>query len=246
MSDLPVRRYNEREVSRLLERAAELQRSSPVPTSPAGLTLSELEDIAREAGLDPAMLRRAASELELKSSASGKGARLAGAPLRIVLERTVPVEADEATFVDLISSFETAFGGPGQVGRMGRSMTWLSARPNSGRTQQVRISIGVGETQVRIEESFTGVVGGLFGGVLGGVGGGIGIGVGGAIAGALGSVALAFAFPAAIIGSTYYALRRGYSSFVRNRQQILERLMGDVVTAITTPAQLPRGRSPIQ
>jgi len=52
MAELPARRYNEKEVARLLKRASELQRSSPAAPNPSGLTLTELEDIAREAGLD--------------------------------------------------------------------------------------------------------------------------------------------------------------------------------------------------
>ncbi len=232
MSDLPARRYDEKEVSKLLKRASELQRSSPATPNPTGLTLRELEDIAREAGLDPLMLRQAANELDTTSPTAGFSTRLAGAPVRIVLERTVPGEADEGLFVSLIPRFEVAFDGPGQVGRVGKTFTWLGTRTNSGRTQQLRISSKDGETTIHLEESFTGMVGGLFGGVLGGVGGGVGIGMGGALGGALGSVALAFAFPIAIIATTYAALRTGYQGFIRKRQQKLEALLYDVVEAL--------------
>ena len=57
-----ARRYSDREVARILERATELQRAEPSATNPEGLTLAELTEIAREAGIEPALLRRASAE----------------------------------------------------------------------------------------------------------------------------------------------------------------------------------------
>lgn len=233
MTDLPARRYNEKEVARLLRRASELQRSSPAAPNPSGLTLNELEDIAKEAGLDVALLRQAATELDTGVGASEMGEKLAGAPLRLVFERVLPFEVSESAFAVLVPGIEAAFAGPGQLGQVGKTFTWHAARPNSGRTQQVRVASRDGQTEVRIEESYGGLVGGLYGGVLGGVGGGFGIGIGGAIAGALGSVPLAFAFPTIIIGGTYWALRVGFRKYVNNRRRALERLMSDIVDALT-------------
>lgn len=235
MSDLPVRRYNEAEVGRLLKRASELQRSSPTAANPSGLTLTELEDIAKEAGLDVAMLRTAAQELDTVGSAPSIGEKLAGAPLRLVIERVLPFEASEASLLDfaaLVAGIETAFGGPGQLGQVGRTFTWHASRANSGRTQQVRISVRDGQTTVRIEETFGGMAGGLFGGVLGGVGGGVGLGAAPAIGFALHSVALVVTLPALVIGGTYWAVRSGFRTFVANRRRILERLMNDIVDAL--------------
>lgn len=234
MSDLPTRRYNEKEVGRLLKRASELQRSSPTAPNPNGLTLMELEDIAKEAGLDVAMLRTAARELDTFGTPAGFGEKLAGAPLRIVIERVLPFEAAEPGF-GVIAGIETAFGGPGQLGQVARTFTWHASRPNSGRTQQVRISIRDGQTFVRVEESFGGLAGGLYGGVLGGFGGGVGLGAGPAVGIALHSVALAFTLPAVIIGGTYWAVRSGFRRYVENRRRTLEQLMNDIVGAIAPP-----------
>ena len=52
-NNLP-RLYDEKEVGKLLERATELQREDPVRAAASGgLSLSELEEIAAEAGIDP-------------------------------------------------------------------------------------------------------------------------------------------------------------------------------------------------
>ena len=60
MSD---RTYSEREVAAIIERAAQAQQRGTDPDAP-GLTLAEIERVGREAGLDPALLRRAAAEVD--------------------------------------------------------------------------------------------------------------------------------------------------------------------------------------
>ena len=51
---LPGRRYNDKEVARIIKQASEIQPCEAPSESTAGLSLSELEQIAREAGIDPA------------------------------------------------------------------------------------------------------------------------------------------------------------------------------------------------
>jgi hypothetical protein len=55
------RRYSDDEVSRILRRAAELESAAASETAAAGTSLAELEEVAREAGLDPIPPGRAAS-----------------------------------------------------------------------------------------------------------------------------------------------------------------------------------------
>lgn len=223
----------------MLNRASELQRSSPATPNPSGLTLAELEDIAREAGLDVGMLRQAASELDTTSPIATVGEKLAGGPLRIVLERTLPIEASEAVYINLVPIIESACGGAGHLSHMARTFTWNATRPNTGRTHQVRVSVRAGQTSIRIEESYGTLVGGLFGGVLGGVGGGVGLGAGPAIGFALHSIALAVALPVFVLGATYASIRYGYKAFTANRRRVLERLMQDIVDLIGEQRQLP-------
>jgi len=62
------RRFTDREIGLILRRAVELEETSPasgVPTA-RGLTLGELQEIAREAGIDPALVGRAAQEMETR------------------------------------------------------------------------------------------------------------------------------------------------------------------------------------
>jgi hypothetical protein len=229
-----ARRYNDAEVRLLLERAARLQGHAPAPVRQQGLTLAQLEEIAAEAQIDVALLRQAARELEMGAMRpTGTVARLAGAPLRIRAERTLPLELDTDAFGSLLGSISGFTGAEGTSSLIGRTFTW-NARAESGRRLEVRASVQKGRTHIAVEERYTELAAGLFGGTLGGVGGGAGIGGGAAIGSALGSVAFAVAFPIAVIGGTYAACRIGYRAYVRRRADRVEGLCERLVQDLTS------------
>jgi hypothetical protein len=235
MTDPPgARRYDETEVGRLLKRATELQQNLPARMRPAGLTLDELTDIAAEAGIDVALLRQAAAELDAQPNALGPriGAALAGAPLRFVLERTLPFEAPEAVFAELLPELQAASGGAGQAGQLGRTLTWSASSIAGPHGLQVTVAVRSGTTVVRIEERHTALAGALLGGGGAGVGTGIGIGVGGTIGGVLGSVALAVTLPAVIFAGAVGISRTVFRRIVRRRHHVLESLMRTLVARI--------------
>lgn len=242
MSDLPAgpRRYDEEEVSRLLKRASELQRSEPTYRDPSGLTLPELEEIAAEAGLDVQLLRQAATELDRQPVGEpGLAEALAGAPTRVLLERTLPFEVPDSAFGPLVPLIQIGADAPGQASQVGRSLTWHSQNPSNPRTLQVLVSVTDGATTIRIEERYGGLAGGLFGGIMGGVGGGVGIGVGGTLGGILGSAAMAVAFPVAILGASYVGARMIFRSIVRRRTRVLEELLRRLEEQLSSPAAGP-------
>ena len=209
----------------LLDRVGELQRASDVKSS-SSPTLADLEEIAKEAGLDPGLMRQAARELD--SAPPIKPNPFVGSPLRFVIERTIAGEATEAAVASILGKVEDSGGGPGFLNSVGRTFNWHSRHGNSGRTMQVRVTVADGVTRIRIEEYFGNLAGGLFGGVLGGVGGGIGLGAGTALGAALHSVVFAIGFPAIIIGTTYVSVRAGFKRYVRNRERVLFQLMDEL------------------
>lgn len=245
--DMPSRRrYSEKEVGRLLKRAVELQRTAPAPPTTSGLTLEELEAAAAEAGLDPALVRQAAAELEggLPVGAGPKlGQALAGAPVRIVLERSLPGELPPAAFASLVPAIQAASDAPGQASQVGSTLTWHSQSSSNVRSLQVIISTHDDRTLIRIEERYGGLVAAVFGGGLGGLGG-ISMGAGGALASTLGSVALGVALPAACFGAAYLGTRAVYASIVRRRRRMLEQLMATITQQVrpASAGSLPRSQ----
>lgn len=231
----PSKRYSEKEVSLILRRATELQRLEPSAANPIGLTLTELQEVASEVGIDPAYLRRAAAELEA-GAGSGPWDRLLGAPTAFVLERTVPGEFPESKFEELVPLMQAATLGQGNASAVGKTLTWSSRSDTNTSSQQVLVTVRDSQTLIRVEERLAGFAGGLFGGLMGGVGGAVGIGVGGALGGALGSVALAIAFPAVIIGASYGAARGFFAAHVRKRRARMQDLLDRIAEVVEREA----------
>jgi hypothetical protein len=151
-----------------------------------------------------------------------------------VLERTIPTEIDEALFARLAARIESASGSGREAGSTPRSYTWRSDRSAGGQTTVVRVTVGDGETTIRIEERYGNLAGGLFGGVLGGVGGGLGIGAGTALAFALQSELFLFAFPALVIGTTFASVRFGFKRYVQKRHRVLQQVLEDIEAVLRT------------
>jgi hypothetical protein len=169
------RQYGAEEVQEILQRTASLERKKQLerPT----LSLDEIETIAREAGLDPALVRRAAQEFEQKSGEKSASSRFVGAPLRQVFEREVDGEVTAAMHEQLASDLKAALGDRamlGQVSAVGRALTWTAVARKGGGAE-LSIFPREGKTVIRLEVNFGQVAGGLFGGLMGGLGGGLGV-----------------------------------------------------------------------
>lgn len=229
------RRYTEKEVGLILRRATEMQAVEPTALDPAGLTLGELEEIATEAGIDPVLLRRAAHELHVLEPTT-LGARLAGAPMSIQIERIIEGELPRARLEELVPVIQAATAGQGTASAVGRTLTWNSRTESSTSARQVLVSARDGQTVIRIDESFGGLAAGLFGGLIGGVGGGVGFGLGGALSATLGLGAGLVALPLTTIAGAYFLARSIFSGQVRRRESaayvLVDRLAEQVEAAI--------------
>ncbi|MDH3297786.1 MAG: hypothetical protein OEM23_02535 [Gemmatimonadota bacterium] len=242
----PVRRYGDSEVASILKRATELQRAEPSAADPEGLTLAELAEIAREAGIDPDLLRRAAAEIESRTPESTLVEKLAGAPMKISVERTVPGELAPDRFDGIIPLIQVATDGQGTASAVGKTLTWSSRTDTNSAGQQVLVASRDGETLIRVEETYTGLASAMFGGIVGGVGVGAGVGAGGALAGILGSAVLGITLPLAVLGGSYAGARAIYSRTVRRREAAAVRLVDEIAAYATgeTARELGPASSP--
>jgi len=231
------RRYSEEEVGLILRRATEMQRAEPTALDPAGLTMAELEEIAAEAGIDPGMLRQAASELNFQQPAT-LGSRLAGAPVALAIERVIDGEMPVDRLEELVPTIVAATPGRGTASAVGRSLTWSSQEGSNLTEQQVLVSSQSGQTLIRVEQTYSGLAAGWFGGIMGGVGAGVGFGLGGALSATLGLGAGLVALPLTAIAGSYFLARSIYASQVRHRQAaahaLVDKLAAQVETAIAS------------
>jgi hypothetical protein len=116
--------YTDAEFAVILRKAAELAPSSaPRSSSPSGLTLAEMKAVASEAGIDPALVERAAQLLSEDSSKTFYE-RLIGGPARHCSEMRLPVTLDEAQAAQLLASVQILAGQPGSGHSSSAGMVW--------------------------------------------------------------------------------------------------------------------------
>jgi hypothetical protein len=225
---LPSRRFNEKEVAQIIKRASELQQDEAPAESSTGMSLAELEQVAREAGLDPALVRRAATDLDTRVT-DKRPSGFIGAPTALNLERTIDGEVSPEEYESIVLEIQRELGGVGSASTFGRSLQWtmsgVDRRRVSTRTVQVTVTPRNGRTTIRIEEPLGHLAGGLFGGLMGGIGGGmsgVAMGIG---MGALHSAPIAVGLIGAFVSGSYLLARTVYGRMFRSRGERLQALM---------------------
>ena len=245
------RRFNEEEVALIIKRAAELQQTEQVENDTSrALSLSDVEQIAREAGIDSKLIRQAALGLDQSSTTIRPNPWL-GSPTRIVFERVVEGEIPIDEFESVIAEVRRTFGDNGVPSVLGRSLAWSSSvrggrRRARGRQIDVSVVVRGGLTTIRVEEELGNTAGALFGGLVGGGGGGttgISMGIG---LGAFHSAPLAFALWVTIAGGFYTLARTIFGNIAAKRErelrELANRLEEQVAAAVVTPpAQIRSG-----
>ena len=222
------RRFSDTEVAQIIERASRLQQDTLPSDSSAGMSLAELEQIAREAGIDPALVRRAASDLDQQRNEEPVS-RLAGGPTTLHMERTVEGELVPEAHESIVAEIRRTLGDAGSAAAFGRTLEWTMTTPGIHRrdlhTVRVTIAPRNGRTTISIDEPLHGVLGGLFGGIVGGLGGGVGGAVAGISMGVLQSGSVALGILGTTIGGSYLLARTIFSRVATKRRRRLETLM---------------------
>jgi hypothetical protein len=223
------RRYADEETALILRRAAELQGAALPPTAP---TLTDLQQIADEAGIEPRYVRQAAAEL-----ASARPGRVAGTSTSLWLERVVPGELRASEFDALADAIRSATGMAGQVTVLGRGFTWTSGvpgHPRPARAITLTVTSVDGRTTLRGDESLAAISSDLFGA---GVGSAL-IGGFGAVASAggdpgLGVVAIGMAWAAASLLGAGHLQHRAAARRRADLADLLERIANECERLIT-------------
>lgn len=224
------RRFSEEEVALIVKRAAELQHTEQSEREPGNaMTLSEIEQIAKEAGIDPRLIRRAAQGID-RPAETNRPSPWVGAPTRLVFERVVDGEISSEHHESLVNEMRRTFGDNGIPSVLGRTLAWTTT-PVAGRASTRARSVDVsviaraGVTTIRVEEELRNVAVPVFAGlVAGGGGGSTGITLGIAMT-VFESAAIAGALWVVVAGG-FYALARGiYGGIAAKRERQLRELI---------------------
>ncbi len=225
--------FSEKEVGRILKRATELQEDEG-PAVTMGLSLSEVEQIATEMGVDPRYVAAAVAEVE-QDGGDDEQFYWLGAPVFYEMERVVEGEVSVEQWEEMVDAIRRSFNTVGVSGQVGRRLEWTH---NSRRRQiQVRAISREGKTRLRIYSRFPKMAAILF-----------------AIPLALSVQAVVLlmerlVFPGAaslligILGVMFLLLRLVFDQYVkkkkRNARRLLNQLEQLIVAPMSTTAALP-------
>ncbi len=141
------RRYSDEETALILRRAAELQEPGGNSRPAAGFTLAEIQQIAAEAGIDPACVTEATALISVQEP--DRWARIVGAPTRFRYERTVSGELPDPAWAALVQEIRQAMRKPGQVSHLPGALEWVDEGEN-GDLVRVGVTSGAGKTRVEL------------------------------------------------------------------------------------------------
>ena len=234
MSDDPAgRRYDDREVALILKGAAEQEGRVAARDTAGGLTLPQLEQVALEAGLDPALVRRSAAQLDARGSDS-LGARWRGGPHELVVERVLDGElaADMRGVAESLATAvrEAAGGALGSTDTVGRLFTWRGQL--DGAQADVSVTPANGRTTVRVRVALDGASQASFAKWLVAAGGGGGFLAFAVLVNAIGPFAV---LPAGAVASMgYLAARRDFARAQARYAARADAVLEAVVSAATS------------
>jgi hypothetical protein len=123
------RRYSDNEIREIMERAAHEDATPSATDLPAtrgagqGLTLSDLQAIGREVGLDPDRIAEAARGLELRRNVAADRSLL-GLPIGVGRAVDLPRQLTDDEWSILVSEIRETFGARGRLGGQGAMREW--------------------------------------------------------------------------------------------------------------------------
>lgn len=138
------RLYTEKEFNAILKKTAEKQ-SEQGTKETVGLSLEEMQQIASEVGLDPALLASVAAEME-RTPDQVKSLPFYMVPTKVSLERILPGNLDEDQWPEIVSAIENKLGVSGVSSQIGRMLEWTY----SSRFARYKISFSPGQNQTKV------------------------------------------------------------------------------------------------
>ena len=140
------RRYTDDEVALILRRAAELGGETG-PSRSEGLSLAEIQQVAREVGIDPATVARAAAALPTRKP--DRLTAILGGPMYFRLEATMARRASDADLGRILQSIRRAAGRQGRATQVLDSVEWRTSSEREG--SQLFVTVTTGDEGTTIE-----------------------------------------------------------------------------------------------
>ncbi len=133
-------RFSDEETRQIIAWAAQRQEDTDRVQlgTGAGLTFGALQEVARDAGIDPLHVRAAAKDILLRRDAPPIKTR-AGLPLELRVQRVVPGSVSDGEWERMVAEFRQTFRKSGSVSQFGAVREWISQNEASNMPITVRL-----------------------------------------------------------------------------------------------------------
>ena len=108
------RRYSEAEIAAIFDRAAHAQEQASRGATHGGLTLAELHEVGRAAGIDPAFVDRAAAAVRMEGP-TPRPTKVLGQTVSVARVTALPGPFTDADWAALVADLRTTFEAEGTV-----------------------------------------------------------------------------------------------------------------------------------
>ncbi|MEM1094743.1 MAG: hypothetical protein AAGJ10_09075 [Bacteroidota bacterium] len=151
--------FSRDEINAILKEAAQQQHEAATAPEPAeeGLTLDELQEVARASGIDPRFVQQAASKRMTRTGRTAKQVTTSMTAPRHYSERIVPARIDPAKFDILFDHIREVLGIEHEIGRSYArtdQLTW-----SKGEAWQVQVKPEANRTTLEVSGTQSGVRG---------------------------------------------------------------------------------------
>ncbi len=225
------RRYSDREMALILKRAATLQEQGPdAPAQERSHTLTELEQVAVEVGIEPRYVAEAAAAVDAEPTA--KRAPLLGAPTSYQVGRIIEGEVPETEFGEMLDAIRRVTGRHGEVSRVLGAFEWKSGGL-SGETY-VAIAPRRGKTSIRLGGHY-GAGAGVVYSVTGVIGAALVVGTSASTGSPIDLGTLA-----AVAGGSYLAARTAWQVVAGRAERRLRKILEEITLTVVRVARMDR------
>ena len=148
------RTYSEDDARKVFARVAERQRAAG--TQAGGLSLEDLEEAARAAGLNPTLVAAAAAEIDAPEPVRS----FLGAPVEVGRHRIVRGPVSDEAWEEMVVAARAEFGRTGTAGQVGRTREWTVATGagNAQATTRLALEPAGADTRIVVTRSARDVV----------------------------------------------------------------------------------------
>ena len=226
-------RYTESEFALILRKAIELQERERRIDAGHGLSLREIQAIAAEIGLDPALIERAASLVP--RTTESKVVRLFGGPSVYQMEYVARGEIAKEDMGKLVDAIRQATGQQGEVKEVLGSLEWKTV----GEVSQILVTVSPreGQTSIKILANRAGA--GIMTFVFPGMAGLVSIGIAGAII-EPSTVPGVLSIIVAAMGGAFLTSRSIWKATTSRFRARLHELMGSLSTTVEHSLEAPK------